>query len=1318
MKLSRTFCLFYLTAAVGIGATHAESADIYLKSNLNDPASITQLKGTCKGKFTSSKDGAFFTGGGKGQRIVFPIINKFPVNNGTVEFSFKLNDPARVKPVVLFDVLGSPRWWDRFIFMVAPKKDNKLSLKYSISVTKNKQYAGREVVFDTDFDYSKWHHIAFSWKNINSGKPDVELKLYFDGVLVKERNAFAANIKNIAKKILLCGGNDPFAPGASDCISMKNLKIWSSVLPPTRIMQAAGNAGDMKIPERAFAAISPVAGKAPVVDGKAGSDEWSNYQTLGPFRILHGKGLLAEWQTYVNVAYDSNKLYVVWQALETGPPKGDAIARDGRLWAQDSIELVFSPNDKDIYHFIGNAYNSVFDELSRDGGKSFDPVWNGAWEYKSSFNAGSWTGELAIDYKKLGLKVPVAGTRWRFNVCRNGFRPQAQTMWNHGRNFKELSSLGTIEFGGRNTIVNKIDFGKIIAGSNDIGLSLNNPWKLNNPLDVSFYVRNASALEVSSQRTSPRRSNGTLDFSYYVPEAGTQQCLLQIKDNKSGKTLLSTPLYVAVKQPLMVKLNSDFYAGKVNIQIDADRIKKDFASGELRVLNKKSRMLFSREFKQRRINIEVPLKNIVPGEYAVEVCLKDSTGKTVVSRTDDFAVSGRPLYISKKAGTKNYTKIWGEPLKLQGQSVSCWNRKYTYNNTLFPVSMISNGGDVLAGSPYFRYVVGGIAHTLKSAKFKITGNTPEKITADVAAADKYLDIQGSITFEYDGIIIYKLNIVPKKQIVFDSLKLQFPLASASANYVFIGNELQFTRDYNIIGKKPGWKKGYKFEPMIGVGDSDRAMFWFCESDEGWKPYDRKDAITVKRTAKNVIFSLNILEKSSIKKALKMSCGFICSPFKPVKRRIDDLKEFHFWPGGPFYAAKNYNYERFNLKKAAGLGAKIIGLHEWWSKYYGGFEPFDPESLKKFVNHAHKLGLRVVLYRSAMENVAAPSMAYFGDHWLTYPVAGFSKYSGIARDAASTAVVRCPEGPEYIDWYVGSCRELVRQYGIDGFYYDFGVSPCINPLHGCGYEPEDNKYAYSRKRGEETATIGVDIMSDDCKYNNRRPTWPVLKHRELWRRMYNMIKEEKGDRGIISAHVSKPGNATYTTFVDSVLHSEHAACYLPDGKLPSLEQYRLFFSRAYTGLPGEVIALKKHKDTEALMSISMLHGEWSRPGTFGLSARFKDVDNRHTVNAWNALGKFGVDNAEWWPYWSKQPDASVSPVGKAYISYWKKPEGLLMVVSNPSGSAQTVRVSLKGAAAEFRQAIDAVNGKTLSTLNGGVLSLPLKAQSYKIILLKK
>ncbi len=1214
-----------------------------------------------------------FTGGGPDEKLQIPLTRPFPVQSGSVTMKFRLNSEFTQGSATLFDLLGTPVWYDRFILRVNPKGGGNYDLDFTATETNRQRYGGYATIRQQKLVPGQWHHIAATWDNVNSSASNAELKLYLDGVLVAETANLELQMLNTAKHFLIGGAHKPFEPGPSKIVSISDFALWDGALPSTAIYALTGTK------PRSIAAYSEAAVyKAPTA--------------LAPFTV-RPDGTFAPFPTQVEMSWSGDKLHISWNAVCEGLPASKFKTRDDSVWYDDSMELYFSPDGKELVHFIGNSLGTVFDERSLDGGKNYDSSWNGNWKYTVETAAGSWSGKLEIDLRANGLPAIKNGDIWFFNVFRNGFTPQVESSWNPVGlgSIREADKLGRIHFHDQGRSINIAGFPELYQGRNTIEYTVSGAGE---ELKFELAMQRENQ-EWRSSRVLPPRMSGSQAVEVSLPHSGSHTGEMRLTDAK-GKLILVKPFSAEVALPLGITLKPDFPADCLNVLIDFSRIDSPVDGGLLKLVSD-NKVLDEIKFdRTRKQQLKVALNDLPENDYIVQVELYDSTGQALARRQEKFHRYIRPAAIDSQAGRKTY---WGDltPLTVEGQTVNSWNRSYRFADTIFPQSMRAGGEDLLKEAPVFRYRIGKQSFMLKNAQLLLKEKTDEKVILSVNAGNSDLNVAGTVELEYDGAVIYQLDIAPKRVGLHD-FSLNMALDPRWAQVIFEGTEMTFTEAGNVI-KGPGWKRSMPFQSKFGIGNTDRGLFWFCESNENWLPYEREDVINIEHTGQSVNVTFQITALNTPVKPLKLSCGFITTPVKPVKFKLADHQSVFYWPGGPFFSSDPQDYSRFSIRDAHKLGAKVIVVFEWWPLQYGGSQPANPEDLKRLVNEAHELGMKVIVYRSHLASPNEPSQAFFGQKWLTYPMIGYTKYNGFARNDMS-GFTRCPHAPEYIDWFVAVNRKLLLDYGLDGFYYDIAVTPCASGAHGCGFAAGGKSFQ------QKTITVGMDPVNTENPYANRRPSWPILSERELWKRMYNMVKEIRGEEGLINVHLSWTTEFMYCGFADTAAHSEYAACRWDGKVLPSLELYRLFFSKQFMGLPGDYLCYTVEQ--QSLLGMALLHREWFRIRTYGDQVAFQSDNYLKPQKLWKILEEFGVDAAEWHPYYEKSGIIKIDPPGQVYCSYWQNGDRLLAVVANVTGEARSVQLSVPG----YRQA--AARWDTAPAGGNGNWQMNLKAKEFTLI----
>ena len=1244
------------------------------------------------------QQGKPFTGGSNGEILSVPIKN-FPIRSGSVTARFRLNSKLipEKQTATIFDFISTPEYYDRLMLRLVPDRTGKYILEFTACETNKGRYAGYHVTYPATVTPGEWHTAGISWENVNSGSNNVVLKLYFDGVLVGQLADFELSIKNTAAHFYVGGAHKPFPNGNPRSLSLEKLELWNTALTPAEFharteqkMESSSNT--------AFTLAGKSAGNI-TADGSFQPGEWEQAVSAGPF-VLRRLGTIAPYHTDLRIAYTRHKLYIGWQAKTDGMPVSKSREHDGPLWYEDSMELLLSPDGRKVIHFIGNTKNAVYDELSEDGGKNYRVDWNGKWNYKAGYKDNIWTGELEIDLASNGLPEIKPGDEWRFNAVRNGFSPQAESSWNLSPegNIRTVERLGIIKFTDSLRSLRVTDFPNLFPGTTMLGLELFSNGNTAKTLDVAFTLHSGKR-QWKSARRFPAKESGTQRFTVAIPESGRYTGEIKVT-GEDGKEIMLRPFHAEVAQPLVLELESGSPMENMKVAADISRVNLPYSSACLKLLDSKGKLLQRLPLRNSSQTSVISLKNLPEGDYTVAAELAGANGVVLAERRRNFHRYVRPDTISATAGTQTAWRGW-TPVARRNADILCWNRSYRLSDTIFPEKMISAGRDLLHGAPEFRYTRNGIHKTLKSATLKVLSESPEKVTLAVNGGNEDVQVSGTIAVEYDGAVIYRLSLEPRHRNIRD-FALLLRLNPAEAQMILEGTEHTFRDEKNRIGSRIGWQRRMPFQFKFGIGNGDRSLYWFIESDRNWLPYDRDDAVLVTRRKDCVEVKLQVVSGNHVLAPGVWKCGFIATPIKPVNFDLEGLRVVHAWPGGQYFSSDPADYSRFNIRKAFEYGARVIILHEYWPRYYGGCEPVNPEDLKRFVREAHALGMRVLLYRSHLANEKEPSQAYYNRNWLAYPVVAYVKSESRPY---SDGVTRCPEGKDFIDYSIASNEKLLLDYGIDGFYYDIAANPCANGSHGCGYEPEQRGTAAS---GHTNITIGMDVQENRPNpYAGRRVTWSLLREREFWRRMYNMVHEHRGEKGLVIAHVSWATDAIYCAFSDSVCHSEFSACNWDGQKLPSPDQYRLFFSKQFWGLPGNYLCYQPAQ--LSLLGMALLHRETYWMKTYGNYSFFKEDNYRMCGKAWKILSDFGVNEAQWHPYYEKAPAVAAS--GKnVYASYWSKDGKLLAVVANLNDTETMTTLSVPGAV----RAVDRWRDNSPLELQNGKCRLRLAAHDFTIV----
>ncbi|MCD5401395.1 hypothetical protein LR013_02215 [candidate division NPL-UPA2 bacterium] len=150
---------------------------------------------------------------------------------------------------------------------------------------------------------------------------------------------------------------------------------------------------------------------APLIDGKINDPAWRGAERITDFVITTFGTPLAEKQTLVHLTYDDENLYVIFEVEEPDMEyiRAEVTERDeGRVWADDSIELFITPHFGITYQFIVNSINTVYDarivvddRTARGYRREVD--WNSSLESAVYLGKDFWRVEMSIPLAEIEI---------------------------------------------------------------------------------------------------------------------------------------------------------------------------------------------------------------------------------------------------------------------------------------------------------------------------------------------------------------------------------------------------------------------------------------------------------------------------------------------------------------------------------------------------------------------------------------------------------------------------------------------------------------------------------------------------------------------------------------------------------------------------------------------------------------------------------------------------------------------------------------------------------------------------------------------------
>jgi len=182
-----------------------------------------------RGELTKGKIGKGFFSQNPGDCAVFDSKGKINLKEGTIEMWVKPNwDGSDKNERPLFDIVGTPEWWNRFVIVKTSKGKLMFDIVSGKETVKNIWAADNHITVDiSNWEKGKWYQITATWKNVNSDKRNAKIELYINGKRYVKVNR-QITITKLGEKIFLGANANP-----------KNRSFWNGVIDEVAIYDYA-----------------------------------------------------------------------------------------------------------------------------------------------------------------------------------------------------------------------------------------------------------------------------------------------------------------------------------------------------------------------------------------------------------------------------------------------------------------------------------------------------------------------------------------------------------------------------------------------------------------------------------------------------------------------------------------------------------------------------------------------------------------------------------------------------------------------------------------------------------------------------------------------------------------------------------------------------------------------------------------------------------------------------------------------------------------------------------------------------------------------
>ena len=711
-----------------------------------------------------------------------------------------------------------------------------------------------------------------------------------------------------------------------------------------------------------------------------------------------------------------------------------------------------------------------------------------------------------------------------------------------------------------------------------------------------------------------------------------------------------------------------------------------------------------------RQEVVFPLSGIPSGSIWFRGTLTDRHGRKFEAEIiQDKAAPGAWWFGSREGISRKVPAPW-TPLKTRKVGnrleVQCWGRTYGFERGSLIERISSAGKDLLSGPVRLIGKVNGRNISWTSSALRCIASGGDKVLAEQKLRAGHLSFHMQTEIDFDGMLRVDCSLTTGKPVRVDSLILEIPMPGERAKYLFRfpgkWENLENARALPQEGVSMG------FLPFVWLGDEERGLAWFCESDRNWFN-SRQKCMEIAPRGNAMVLRLHLISTPirilpstengaeshtgfgadaglSAAPGLQYTFGFQATPVKPVEKDAWDHRTFCYAIEASADEEKApLRFKSSFLDKLASSGVRTVVIFESWNDIEAHAVTRHVKQVRKLVKACHDRGMQALLYFGFLISDLAPEWSEFGKECVVVPKAGYPVAHYRPQPLQSAWRV-CLQSP-WQDFVAAGIARAMDELDADGVYLDSTEYPfaCANTFHGCGATRPDGSIV---------------------------PTYPIFAVRSAMRRIYNVVRSRKLT-GQVNVHNSTCMTIPTLGWATSYWNGEQFRDMRSASGLRQsfpLDAFRTEFMGHQWGVPAEFLCYGKPFTYHEAWAFCLLHDVPVRP--------FKmDPDLTLASLIWKVMDAFGHKQAEWLPYWRNSQYVKTSHRG-VYVSLYRHPQnGVLIVASNLSATtvSATLRLNLSrlGLRTGSLAVRDAMTNESIPAA-GGRLGLRLRSLDWKLI----
>ncbi|MEZ6128677.1 MAG: DUF6067 family protein [Planctomycetaceae bacterium] len=633
------------------------------------------------------------------------------------------------------------------------------------------------------------------------------------------------------------------------------------------------------------------------------------------------------------------------------------------------------------------------------------------------------------------------------------------------------------------------------------------------------------------------------------------------------------------------------------------------------------------------------------------------------------AISAVPAPGYAQQGAVNAARL--PPLLVRRDCIESWNREHEFADALLP-QQITAGGVALLTEPIQLHGKSGAKEIVwQQGSARWDSIAPFTVTRIAEAKADGLRARTHLCMEEDGCMKIELIVKAEGQWP-QQLWLEIPVRGELARLIH-ATDASRAGSFSMSTSRLSTTWRHPFIPCLWIGDEERGITWFAESDEAVDIADGHRCLEIIREAKTTRLRVHLHDQQeSGRRELRWTFGLQATPVRPLAPAQPRISM------GARYGveAQKTPDGTPSLSWLREQGVRSVIFFQDWTAQYGD-AVLTPENRPRMdaMMAALKLeNLGLHLYVGYGLANQSKSMRDHAEEWVVRPRISWGDPAGGPWNFDAS----CPRSG-YTRVIEQNLARTLDQIPVSGLFFDGTALPqgCLNHAHGCGYQRE----------------------------GRWRKTWPIWATRDYMRRLVSLLHEKHPD-AVTTAHISGSVLVPTVSCCDYLCDGEQFQS-VEHGTVPLSQILRPDSFRAeFLGTPFGIRSLllpTPGLSGSDILAFCLSHG--TQP-VIGSTLHARDASNW----LWGFLDNIG-DDAVWHPYWTQDNVTASTP--NTLCSYYRGKNGALHLIiahfgEEPVKSTITLESTVLGQVNALRTAVIWGRNRSIAVEDGKLrLDLPAR-----------